>query len=70
MTIERLIPLAKDRTMKRRLSTSLVTAAMIALPLALAPVTATLHAQSVSSPARTVTPPTRPAKTTISSGHR
>lgn len=55
MTIERLIPLAKDRTMKRRLSTSLVTAAMIALPLALAPVTATLHAQSVSSPARTVT---------------
>jgi len=41
--------------MKRRLSTTLVSAAMIATPLALVPTTATLHAQSSTSPARTVT---------------
>ncbi|MBB3861408.1 pilus assembly protein CpaC [Novosphingobium hassiacum] len=41
--------------MTRRLSTSLITAAMIALPAALVPVTGALHAQSVTSPARNVT---------------
>lgn len=48
-------PLAKGSTMTRRLSTSLITAAMIALPAALVPVTGALHAQSVTSPARNVT---------------
>ncbi len=48
-------PLAKGSTMTRRLSTSLITAAMIALPAAIVPVTGTLHAQSVTSPARNVT---------------
>lgn len=41
--------------MKRRLSTTLVSAAMIATPLALVPTSATLQAQSTTSPARTVT---------------
>jgi len=48
-------PLAKGSTMTRRLSTSLITAAMIALPAALIPATSVLHAQSVTSPARSVT---------------
>ncbi|HQS98099.1 type II and III secretion system protein family protein [Novosphingobium sp. 17-62-19] len=41
--------------MKRRLSTTLVSAAMIVTPLALVPTSATLQAQSTTSPARTVT---------------
>ncbi len=48
-------PLAKGSTMTRRLSTSLITAAMIALPATLVPVTGALHAQSMTSPARNVT---------------
>lgn len=55
MTTLRQTPLAKGSTMTRRLSTSLITAAMIALPAALIPATSVLHAQSVTSPARSVT---------------
>ncbi len=56
MTTEtRQTPLAKGSTRKRRLSTSLISAAMIAAPMALVPVTGVLHAQSVTSPARSVT---------------
>lgn len=54
-TDPRQTPLAKGSTMKRRLSTSLISAAMIAVPMALAPMTGVLHAQSVTSPARSVT---------------
>lgn len=54
-TNARQTPLAKGSTMKRRLSTSLISAAMIVLPAALVPVAGTLHAQSVTSPARNVT---------------
>ncbi|MFM6932951.1 MAG: type II and III secretion system protein family protein, partial [Novosphingobium sp.] len=56
MTTEtRQTPIAKGSTMKRRLSTSLISAAMIAAPMALVPLTGVLHAQSVTSPARSVT---------------
>ncbi|MDT0508815.1 type II and III secretion system protein family protein [Novosphingobium sp. MMS21-SN21R] len=56
MTTEtRQTPLAKGSTMKRRLSTSLISAAMIAVPMTLVPVTGVLHAQSVTSPARSFT---------------
>lgn len=41
--------------MTRRLSTSFISAALIALPAALVPATAVLHAQSVTSPSRTIT---------------
>ncbi|MEL0212173.1 MAG: pilus assembly protein N-terminal domain-containing protein, partial [Novosphingobium sp.] len=41
--------------MNRRFTTSLISAAMIALPLTLAPASGVLHAQSVTSPARNVT---------------
>ncbi|MCY1672385.1 type II and III secretion system protein family protein [Novosphingobium sp. SL115] len=41
--------------MNRRFSTSLISAAMIVLPLAIAPVPGALHAQSMTSPSRTVT---------------
>ncbi len=54
-TDPRQTPLAKGSTMTRRLSTSLISAAMIAAPMALVPVTGALHAQSVTSPARNVT---------------
>ncbi|ABD25524.1 type II and III secretion system protein [Novosphingobium aromaticivorans DSM 12444] len=47
--------IAKVRTMNRRISTSLLTAAALALPLALVPAGAPLHAQGMTSPARTVT---------------
>lgn len=47
-------PHSKGSTMNRRLST-LITAAMIAAPLALMPASGALHAQSLTSPARTVT---------------
>lgn len=53
--IMRTIPNSKGRSMNRRLSSTLISAAMIALPLALMPATGVLHAQSMSSPARTVT---------------
>ncbi|MFM2371099.1 MAG: hypothetical protein RIS85_821 [Pseudomonadota bacterium] len=46
---------AKDRKMNRRFSTSLISAAMIVLPMALAPISGALHAQSMTSPSRTVT---------------
>ena len=55
MRASALNPIAKGIPMKRRLSTTLVSAAMIATPLALAPTAATLHAQSTTSPSRTVT---------------
>lgn len=55
MKTQRQTPLAKGSTMTRRLSTSLISAAMIALPAALIPATGALHAQSVTSPARSVT---------------
>lgn len=55
MRAKRPTPISKGNTMKRRLSTMLASAAMIALPLALVPTSATLHAQSMTSPARTVT---------------
>ncbi|KPF93816.1 secretion system protein [Novosphingobium sp. AAP83] len=57
MTTPRHTPLAKGSTMTRRLSlsTSFISAALIALPAALIPATAVLHAQSVSSPSRTIT---------------
>jgi pilus assembly protein CpaC len=53
--IMRQIPISKGSTMNRRLSTTLVSAAMIAAPLALMPATGALHAQSLTSPSRTVT---------------
>lgn len=46
---------SKGRSMNRRLSSTLISAAMIALPLALMPATGALHAQSMTSPSRTVT---------------
>ncbi|NLR70734.1 type II and III secretion system protein family protein [Novosphingobium sp. ERN07] len=55
MSASALNPIAKGKSMKRRLSTTLVSAAMIATPLALVPTAATLHAQSTTSPSRTVT---------------
>ena len=55
MKTPRQTPLAKGSTMTRRLSTSLISAAMIAVPAALIPATGALHAQSVTSPARSVT---------------
>ncbi|WP_197274475.1 type II and III secretion system protein family protein [Novosphingobium sp. AAP83] len=42
-------------TRRLSLSTSFISAALIALPAALIPATAVLHAQSVSSPSRTIT---------------
>lgn len=53
--IMRTIPNSKGSTMNRRLSSTLISAAMIALPLALVPSASVLHAQSMTSPARTVT---------------
>jgi pilus assembly protein CpaC len=53
--IMRTTPNSKGRSMNRRLSSTLFSAAMIALPLTLVPATGVLHAQSMSSPARTVT---------------
>lgn len=53
--ILRAIPNSKGRSMNRRLSSTLISAAMIAVPLALVPATGVLHAQSMTSPARTVT---------------
>ncbi|MBB4615306.1 type II and III secretion system protein family protein [Novosphingobium taihuense] len=53
--IMRTIPNSKGRSMNRRLSSTLISAAMIATPLALVPATGALHAQSMTSPARTVT---------------
>lgn len=47
--------ISKGKPMNRRFTTSLVTAAMIAMPLTLAPLSGVLHAQSMTSPARTVT---------------
>jgi pilus assembly protein CpaC len=55
MTTPRQTPLAKGSKMTRRLSTSFISAALIALPAALLPASAVLHAQSVTSPSRTVT---------------
>lgn len=55
MSASALNPIAKGKSMKRRLSTTLVSAAMIATPLALVPTAATLHAQSTTSPSRTIT---------------
>lgn len=48
-------PIAKGKTMNSRLSAALASAAMIALPLGLVPAATPLHAQNVTSPARTVT---------------
>lgn len=53
--IMRQIPISKGSTMNRRLSSKLLTAALIAAPLAILPATGVLHAQSMTSPARTVT---------------
>ena len=55
MTTPRQKPLAKGSKMTRRLSTPFLSAALIALPAALVPATAVLHAQGVTSPSRTVT---------------
>ncbi len=55
MTVTRPNPILKGKTMNRRLSATLVSAAIIATPLALVPTASMLHAQSTSSPARTVT---------------
>lgn len=53
--IMRQIPISKGSTMNRRLTSRLLTAALIAAPMALLPATGVLHAQSLTSPARTVT---------------
>jgi len=55
MTSAQRTPILKGSLMNRRFTTSLISAAMIALPMTLAPVSAVLHAQSVTSPARSVT---------------
>lgn len=53
--IMRQIPISKGSTMNRRFSSKLLTAALIAAPLATMPASGMLHAQSLTSPARTVT---------------
>lgn len=53
--IMRQIPTSKGSTMNRRFSSKLLTAALIAAPLAMMPASGMLHAQSLTSPARTVT---------------
>ena len=55
MTSAQRTPILKGSLMNRRFTTSLISAAMIALPMTLAPVSGVLHAQSVTSPARSVT---------------
>ncbi len=55
MTSAQRTPILKGSLMNRRFTTSLISAAMIALPLTLAPASGVLHAQSVTSPARNVT---------------
>ncbi|MFN3468160.1 MAG: type II and III secretion system protein family protein [Novosphingobium sp.] len=55
MKLARQTPILKGKPMNRRLSTKLASAALIALPMVLAPASSVLHAQSVTSPSRTVT---------------